>query len=199
MQQDMLDSGWEYKPKVGKLYLNLRDWTHVPKAVLESLIIWVEWDEPENEERDRMREIETVFRLRKILAEHKGETYCQPLGRWLRTSPKVGVGGSAYLAVFGVHLATEQKEFVEKGVELFGVDIWADVLLDWRAHMWNPNNIHGMLSKARMLYQQTQRSELPVVGAVDPIFLEPEENANEQRDVDVSRGGVGESQEAQLP
>jgi hypothetical protein len=172
MQQPMLDDQWEYRPMVGKLYLKQNDSIQLPKRVLESLIIWVEPDEVEDERRDTERERVTLLKAQAIMKEHEHDTWCTTLGVWLKKTPSTGLANAAYRHVYGMYLPIEQKQWAEDAVKDYGLENWALALLHWRGNTYNPQNIHGMIARAKHNYKLYNRGELPVLQDVDPIFLE---------------------------
>ena len=175
MQQPMLDDQWQYRPMVGKLYLRQSDSIKLPTKVLESLIIWVEPDEPEDERRDTERERVTLLKAQALMKEHQHDTWCVTLGVWLRKTPSTGLANAAYRQVYGTYLPLEHKEWAEKAVDEYGLENWALALLHWRGNVYNPLNIHGMIGKAKNNFALFNRGELPVLQEVDPIFLEENE------------------------
>ena len=175
MQQPLLDDQWGYRPMVGKLYLKQNDSISLPVKVLESLVIWVEPDEPEDALRDSERERKTTAKAIALMAEHKNDTWCNTLGVWLKTSPTVGAANAAYRHVFGIYLPLEHKEWAEKAVEDYKLENWAEALLNWRGNAYNPNNIHGIIGKAKYYHGIFNRGELPTQAEVDPIFMPPKE------------------------
>lgn len=174
MQQEMFDPSWESKTKVGKLYVNRRDYRAVPEFLIESLMYWVDPDEEEDAKRDEERERETREKLQRLLKQHKGETWCFTLQRWLKPTDKVSLGGAAYHAVYNVHVPKEHKALVAEKVAEFGLENWAEALEYWKGRLYNPHNVVGILGKAKDIYEKHNRSQLPVVKEIDPIFLEQE-------------------------
>lgn len=81
--------------------------------------------------------------------------------------------GLAYQHVFNINLPVEHKQHVELAVEEIGLDAWAEALLFWREKRYNPSNLYAILHRAEQLKKSHGKSQLPVVTAIDPIFVEP--------------------------